>query len=255
MTYFFEGDDSTATDGHFRMHGTGSEDYFNGGWYAFPDRWDAKMSLPLHGCLEYNLPFCRTGGYRFFLSDKIPFEKCIYHSIEHGPVQNAIAVAYTSLSFYYGNKPPSQFTKPTNELTSVSVPDTLLIYPQLARLNFWGNIQLKSKWAYPTGGMSFLFTVQDDSRIRIPLEPVPPGNYKVFADFAKLPRGCAFSLWERQTQISEWISGNASSRQRMEQFYLGNIVIHSSETTLTFQFRTDSSHDAFFLNRIELVRN
>ena len=40
MTYFFEGDDSTATDNVFRMHGTGSEDYFNGGWYALPDRWD-----------------------------------------------------------------------------------------------------------------------------------------------------------------------------------------------------------------------
>ncbi|MDP4128651.1 MAG: DUF2961 domain-containing protein [Bacteroidota bacterium] len=73
MTYFFEGDDSTATDGTFRMHGTGSEDYFNGGWYALPDRWDAKMSLPLHGCLDYSLPFSRTGGYRFYLNDKIPF--------------------------------------------------------------------------------------------------------------------------------------------------------------------------------------
>ena len=52
MTYFFEGDDSTAIDGEFRIHGTGSEDFFNGGWYAMMDRWDGKLSLPLHGALD-----------------------------------------------------------------------------------------------------------------------------------------------------------------------------------------------------------
>lgn len=253
MTYFFEGDDSTATDGHFRIHGTGSEDYFNGGWYAFPDRWDAKMSLPIHGCLAYSLPFCRTAGYRFYLSDKVPFEKSIFQSIEHGPVGNETAVAYTSLAFYYSNEAPSQFLKPVNELINIIIPDTLLIYPQLANINFWGNVQLKSEWAYPTGGLSFLFTVNDEARIRIPLETIPSGNYKVFADFAKIPDGCTFSLWKRQTRISEWIPTNSSTRQRTEQLYLGKISINDSQPTLTFQFKTDSVHQVFFLNRIKLV--
>ena len=100
MTYFFEGDDSTNVDGDFRMHGTGSEDYFNGGWYAMMDRWEGKMSLPLHGALDYSLPFCRTGGYRLFLSDKISFNESFYHSIEHGPVGNQFPVDYTSLALY-----------------------------------------------------------------------------------------------------------------------------------------------------------
>ncbi len=95
MTYFFEGDDSSATDNIFRIHGTGSEDYFNGGWYAFPDKWSKKMSLPLHGALDYSLPFCRIGGYRLYLGDKISFEKNMYQSIEHGPVNNNIPVNYT----------------------------------------------------------------------------------------------------------------------------------------------------------------
>ena len=51
MTTFFEGDDSTVVDGELRMHGTGSEDFFNGGWYALLDCWDAAMSLPLSGAL------------------------------------------------------------------------------------------------------------------------------------------------------------------------------------------------------------
>jgi len=79
-------------------------------------------------------------------------------------------------------------------------------------------------------------------------------TYELIEDFAKLPEGCTFSLWERQTQISEWIPGNSSSRHRTEQLYLGNISVSSSQPTLTFQFKTDSSHTVFFLNRMKLVR-
>ena len=88
MTLFFEGDDSTYVDNKMRLHGTGSEDYYNGGWYALLDRWDRGNSLPIHGCLDYSLPMGRTGGYRFFLSDKMSYEKEIYHGMEHGEVNN-----------------------------------------------------------------------------------------------------------------------------------------------------------------------
>jgi hypothetical protein len=142
---------------------------------------------------------------------------------------------------------------PDNKLTTVPVPDTLLVYPQLANLNLWGNVQVRSEWAYPTGGMSFQFNVNDESRIRIPLEDIPPGDYEVLADFARIPDGCAFSLWERQSQISEWIQGDATSRQRVGELFLGNISIQSSGPTLTFQFRTDSTHNVFFLNRLKLI--
>ena len=74
-TIFFEGDDITTIDGEQRMHGTGSEDYFNGGWYAVGDRWDKAYSLQLHGCLGYSIPLARTGGYRFLVGDKGTFEE------------------------------------------------------------------------------------------------------------------------------------------------------------------------------------
>ena len=134
---FFEGDDSTSIDGSFRLHGTGSEDYFNGGWYAMMDRWDDKMSLPLHGSLGYSLPFCRTGGYRLYLSDKLSFEKSFFHSIEHGPVENDFPADYTSLGLYYSDSPPEKIIVPTDELTKVYIPDTLFIYPQLMDLTLY----------------------------------------------------------------------------------------------------------------------
>ena len=34
MTLFWEGDDTTYVDGKMLLHGTGSEDYYNGGWLA-----------------------------------------------------------------------------------------------------------------------------------------------------------------------------------------------------------------------------
>ena len=100
-TDFFEGDDSTAIDGAFRIHGTGSEDYFNGGWYNIKGRWDTTRSLPLSGCLTYSLELGRTGGYRFYLSDKLSFEKSIYQCIEHGATKRGVPVVYTSIAFYY----------------------------------------------------------------------------------------------------------------------------------------------------------
>jgi len=129
MTIFFEGDDSTSTDGITRIHGTGSEDYFNGGWYALMDRWDTKFSLPLHGALDYSLPFARTGGYRFYLNDKLSFDNHIFHSIEHGPEGNKVPVDYTSIAFYYSGSPVTGIMKPANQLTKVYIPDTLMMYP------------------------------------------------------------------------------------------------------------------------------
>ena len=38
-------------------------------------------------CLDYSLPMARTGGYRFFLADKMSYEKEIYHGMEHGEVK------------------------------------------------------------------------------------------------------------------------------------------------------------------------
>ena len=97
---FFEGDDSTHVDGKMRIHGTGSEDYYNGGWYDLPGKWDRTKSLPLHGCLDYYLKTSRTGGFRFYTTDKLSFEKEFYMGIEHGMVGNTHPVDYSSVAFF-----------------------------------------------------------------------------------------------------------------------------------------------------------
>lgn len=254
MTLFFEGDDSTSVDGSFRMHGTGSEDYFNGGWYALMDKWDGKMSLPLHGSLDYSLPFCRTGGYRLFLSDKISFEKSLYHSIEHGPVGNAFPADYTSLGFYYSDTPPAINTMPSEETRKVFIPDTLYLYPQLLNLTLYGSMNIETTWKYGTGGETYTFTPKGDSWVRISLSEIPEGSYKMYFDIMAEPFGCEFSLWQRQTQLSDWLSAFSQKEERNFSLYTCDINITRLKNTVTARFRTDKTKISVLLNRIILIR-
>jgi hypothetical protein len=174
------------------MHGTGSEDYFNGGWYAMMDRWDGPLSLPLSGALDYNLPLSRTGGYRLFLTDKIPFAKTLHHSIEHGPEHNTAPATYTSVAYYYSDVPPPAAVSPASVDTKVSLPDTMTVYPQLLTLNTFGDIGIRRTWAYNTGGESMIFTSTGEAAVRVHLQEVPGGAYKVFLDYAKHRKAVRF---------------------------------------------------------------
>jgi hypothetical protein len=254
MTLFFEGDDSTSVDGTFRMHGTGSEDYFNGGWYAMLDRWDGKMSLPLHGALDYSLPFCRTGGYRLFLSDRISFEKSFFHSIEHGPVGNAFPADYTSVALYYCDSPSESAALPTNELSKVFIPDTLILYPQLLELTLYGSIDIKTTWKYGTGGESYLFRPGGDSWVRISLSDIPEGSYSMYFDIMREPDGCDFSVWHRQSQLTNWISAFSPEEERIINQYICDLDLNNLNNTITTRFRTTDARTGMLLNRIILIR-
>ena len=104
-TPFWEGDDSTVVDNVSQLHGTGTEDYFNGGWYNIKGRWDHVQNLPLSGCLGYSMEKSWTGGYRLLISDKIPFKKSLYQGIEHGGTVVGAPARYCSVAFYYADSP------------------------------------------------------------------------------------------------------------------------------------------------------
>ncbi|MFI5154375.1 MAG: glycoside hydrolase family 172 protein [Chitinophagales bacterium] len=254
MTYFFEGDDSTAIDGKPRIHGTGSEDYFNGGWYALLDRWDTRMSLPLHGALDYSLPFCRTGGFRLYLNDKISFEKSIYQSIEHGPVNNSSPAKYCSIGLYYNSQAPAHILEPVNGLTRIAIPDTMMIYPQLMEFTTEGDTHMKTVWGNNTGGLSYVLNFSGESAIRISLNEIPEGNYKLIMDYTKIPDGCQFSIWKRQTQLSEWINSGNQYRERVPSGYLCDLEISSLAKSVTIRFKPSEQKNGFLLNRIILVK-
>jgi hypothetical protein len=255
MTIFFEGDDSLSIDGNFRMHGTGSEDYFNGGWYAMMDRWDDKMSLPLHGCLGYSLPFCRTGGYRFYISDKLSFSKSLFLSIEHGPVGNRFPADYSSLGLYYSDTPDVNNVLPKAENTTVFIPDTLYIYPQLIEFTIYGKVNIETTWKYGTGGESYLFTPGTDSWIRMSLRDIPAGSYSIYFDILGSPEGCEFSLWHRQKRLSEWISSFRGQDLREPFVHACDFTVPEANKSISVRFRQDKEKQKFLLNRVIFIKN
>jgi hypothetical protein len=120
--------------------------------------------------------------------------------------------------------------------------------------NISGNLDVKTSWKYGTGGESYLFTPGDDSGLRISLADIPPGRYKVFFDVMMEPSGCDFSLWQRQTRISDWISTVQNTEKRDNDLYVCEIGHLDFVNTLTIRFRTDKQKTSLLLNRIKLVK-
>jgi len=106
QTLYFEGDDRTTIDGEPAIHGTGSEDFFNGGWYDVPDRWEKRRCFPLSGCLAYQKHLGRTGGYRFMIADAYSFREHLQHTIEHGGNGNEVPGDYCATTYIYADRRP-----------------------------------------------------------------------------------------------------------------------------------------------------
>jgi hypothetical protein len=106
LPLWLEGDDRFTVDGELRIHGTGSEDYFNCGWYAVPGRLNGPGGLPQHGFPVYRSKDGRRQAvaYRWHVTDPVHFEKEIRAEMEHGPT-NDVNADYRSVGFYYTAQP------------------------------------------------------------------------------------------------------------------------------------------------------
>ncbi len=106
LPYWLEGDDRFKVDGTLAVHGTGSEDYFNCGWYALEGRLDRPGTYPSYGFPVYKNQGeqWQVAAYRWHLADPVPFSKSIEAGIEHGGVNDFIA-DYRAVVFWYSEKP------------------------------------------------------------------------------------------------------------------------------------------------------
>ena len=127
QTLFFEGDDETWIDGKLAVHGTGSEDFFNGGWYDVPDRWEKRLSFPLSGCLGYQKHLSRTGGYRLLLGDAYSFGESMRQTIEHSGTGNDIPTDYAAVTYFYAEKPAAAALPPATQRAVADLKE--LVFP------------------------------------------------------------------------------------------------------------------------------
>ena len=97
---FLEGDEKIYVDGESEpsIHGTGTEDYFNGAYYF------AKgiFHLPWHGLTVKDWgDNRRISAYRFHIMDYVPFSRSFRMTVEHGGNNDAPGLHYSSVAFWY----------------------------------------------------------------------------------------------------------------------------------------------------------
>jgi hypothetical protein len=105
--WILEGDEKMYVDGRENpdWHGTGLEDYFNGGWY-----YQNPLARPLHG-MVYKV-FFRVVQYRLHVTDAVRFDSSFHMTFERGP-NHASRGWMESVAYYYLDKPqPAAFSLP-----------------------------------------------------------------------------------------------------------------------------------------------
>jgi hypothetical protein len=103
---YLEGDELVYVDGEKTpsLGGTGTEDYFNGGWYFNK----GEFAAPFHGLILKDDTLNRIAAYRFHVQDAISFTSSLLFSIEHGDRNSEIA-DYSSTAYWYQLEPHAPF--------------------------------------------------------------------------------------------------------------------------------------------------
>jgi hypothetical protein len=103
---YLEGDELVYVDGEKTpsIRGTGTEDYFNGGWYFNK----GEFAAPFHGLILKDDTLNRIATYRFHVQDAISFTSSLLFTIEHGD-QNSEIADYSSTAYWYQLEPHAPF--------------------------------------------------------------------------------------------------------------------------------------------------
>lgn len=103
---YLEGDERLFTDGALspEVHGTGTEDFYESGWYFNKGTFNAPMNgNPVHEDRKAGCQYDCTGMYRLLLADSAEYDSSVRFSIEHGAANTAAAVeSSTTYSYQRG---------------------------------------------------------------------------------------------------------------------------------------------------------
>lgn len=246
-TYFFEGDDQTTLDGTLVIHGTGSEDFFNGGWYDVPDRWEKQISFPLSGCLGYQKHLGRTGGYRLLLGDAYAFQHSILQTIEHAPTNNDLATDYVGTTFLYLQDAPSCDTalpplaeRAVVDLTQLTFTPAWTV--PITAFTFRGATLTKMDEEVAGQRSSFL-RMQASSPtdwfgvpfIALECEFPTAGKYRITVDAMQGPEQACVQLFRNELPVGEPVDLFATQRSRRDGVLLGEVQVEEGASSLMFK--------------------
>ena len=246
QTGFFEGDDETTIDGHSTIHGTGSEDLFNGGWYDVPGRWEKRLSFPLSGCLGYQKHLGRTGGYRLMLGDAYAFRESIRHTIEHAPTNNAMETDYSAVTFLYLQGSPT-FDHSFSDVNARRVVDfkRIVFTPSWAvpihAFTFRGATLSKRHEEIQGRRVAFLsMKAQGQDMfgppfISLTCDIPAAGKYAVSIEAVKGPGQAQVQLFQNEAPVGGAVDLYATKRTRSKLVGLGTLSLDEGPANLMFK--------------------
>jgi hypothetical protein len=245
-TLFFEGDDQTTIDGELVIHGTGSEDFFNGGWYDIPDRWEKRISFPLSGCLGYAKHLGRTGGYRFFLGDAYPFRQSLRQTIEHAGEKNNILTDYCSVTYLYSERrPTAEFSVPPLKERAVNDLQEV-IFPAGWQTPIYA-------WSFERASLTRKKTRLGDEEIRYlsltaegndwfgphflsPVCDLPvAGRYAIYIEVVKGPAQAKVQLFQNENPVAAPVDLYSEKPERSGRLLLGKLNLPAGPNNLMFK--------------------
>jgi hypothetical protein len=113
---------------------------------------------------------------------------------------------------------------------------------------------VKSLWAHDTGGMSYVYTINNETSIRFSLDDIEDGEYDLFVDYDRTPAGAEVKVLQRQSVVKDFFSTYSNETERMKIDKAGKIMKNNFLKTFSLEFRTIGARNQFFLNRFILVR-
>lgn len=245
-TYYFEGDDQTTIDGELVIHGTGSEDFFNGGWYDVPGRWEKRLSFPLSGCLGYQKHLGRTGGYRLMIGDAYAFKSSILQTIEHAATKNSLENDYCSVSYAYLAEEPTwpRQLLPVAERGVVDFKSFVFVpgwYVPIHAFTF-RNATLSKKEEQIGRETVRILSMAAEGRdmfghpfISLVCDIPAAGRYEVSIEAVKGPSQAKLQLFDREAPVGDAVDLYASKRERSERTPLGTLLLPEGPANLMFK--------------------
>ena len=246
-TRFFEGDDQTTIDGELVIHGTGSEDFYNGGWYDVPGRWESRRSFVLSGCLGYKKHLGRTWGYRILLGDAYAYRESILQTIEHAPTGNDMLNDYCGLTYLYSQERPScEFELPAAGEREVLDPERIVFA-------VWWNVpiyafSLRNATLTKDGGGEFnqrevrylsMRAKDKDSFghhiICFTCELPAAGTYRVSLDVVKGPEQGKVQLFRDEAPVGPMLDLYSDQSQPATGQYVGTLELEEGSNNLLFK--------------------
>ena len=245
-TYYFEGDDQTTIDGDLVIHGTGSEDFYNGGWYDVPGRWETRRSFVLSGCLAYKKHLGRTGGYRIMLGDAYAYRQSILQTIEHAPTNNDQLNDYCGLTYLYSQD------RPTCAFALPPVGDREVLDPERIVFAVWWNVpiysfSLRNATLTKTGAkfegreVRFLSMRAKDGAtfgphsICLTCELPAAGTYRVSLDVVKGPEQGKVQLFRDEAPVGPELDLFNKEAKPAKGEYIGTLQLGQGPNNLMFK--------------------